>query len=348
MTILPTWGTSSQMYEAAVDEAARTMGMADWPSPVLPYLDHEGRVLDIGCGTGHTARLLAQRGCSVVGVELDEAAAVMAAAWCEKVVVCDLDVTDLRDKLDGDTFDTIVAADVLEHLRDPVAVLQTLTPLLRPGGRVLVSVPNVAHGSVRLALMTGRFDYNDIGILDRTHLRFFTVHSVQQLFAAAGYAVEQLERFTVPVPYGEPYESAALPEGVEAAVAAMPESTTYEFIVIARPTPETLANPPDRPPQASGRGDGPEDDPDERSTDGADRAVTLTDLPEAKALREKDRQIIDLRGQLTELADLRAQVVHKQLELDMYRHELDEIGRSKVWRLWVKVRPVLHKALRRR
>lgn len=340
MTILPTWGTSSQMYEAAVDEAARTMGMADWPSPVLPYLDDEGRVLDIGCGTGHTARLLAERGCSVVGVELDEAAAVMAAAWCEKVVVCDLDVTDLRDKLDGDTFDTIVAADVLEHLRDPVAVLRTLAPLLRPGGRVLVSVPNVAHGSVRLALMTGRFDYNDIGILDRTHLRFFTVHSVQELFAAAGYAVERLERFTVPVPYGEPYESAALPEGVEAAVAAMPEATTYEFIVIARPTPETLAGPPARPHQLPRTGDG--------GDDGGERAVTLTDLPEAEALREKDRQIIDLRAQLTELADLRTQVAHKQLELDVFRHELDEINRSKVWRLWIKVRPVLHKGLRRR
>jgi methionine biosynthesis protein MetW len=159
------------------------------------------RVLDVGCATGYLAAELTARGCVVVGVEADAAAARAAAAHTERTVTGDVETDACRDALTAlAPFDAVVCGDVLEHLRDPWAALRFLATLLAPRGRAVVSLPNIGHWTARRALLRGRFPYADHGLFDRTHLRFFTRASARGLVAAAGLTVTA-ERFAAaPLP----------------------------------------------------------------------------------------------------------------------------------------------------
>jgi 2-polyprenyl-3-methyl-5-hydroxy-6-metoxy-1,4-benzoquinol methylase len=171
---------------------------------VLDAIADGARVLDVGCATGYLAAELSRRGCTVDGIEFDPAAAEQARAHCRAVVVGDLEApathADVREMLAGERPDVIVCADVLEHLRDPWSVLSWLRTLLAPGGRAVISVPNIAHWTARRALLRGRFDYTDHGLFDRTHLRFFTRASAAELARRAGFAVLAEHPVDAPLP----------------------------------------------------------------------------------------------------------------------------------------------------
>ena len=131
-----------------------------------------------------------------------------------------------------DQFDALVFGDVLEHLRDPLAVLRKARPLLARGGCVVISVPNIAHGAARLALLKGRWEYRQLGLLDTTHLRFFTLASVRDMLREAGLAAVEVRRTIADI---FETELAIKPEDYDPAlieeVRADPESTTYQFVV---------------------------------------------------------------------------------------------------------------------
>lgn len=226
----PAWGVDSAHY----DEAATAMGNDQAP-PLVAKVPEGTRVLDLGCSVGQLARHLVDKGCTVVGVELDPAAAEQARRWCAEVHPADLDLVELGGLLGDDRFDVIVAADVLEHLRDPARLLREALPLLAPGGVVVTTVPNIAHGSARLALLTGRFEYADLGIMDRTHLRFFTRATLTDLFRVTGYEVTSIDPLELPVELGIPYDAKALPRGIEKAVKKMADAEAYSFLLVARP-----------------------------------------------------------------------------------------------------------------
>ena len=157
---------------------------------------HGRRLLDVGAADGLLSRRLTERGWKVTGLEADPVAARAGAAHCERMIVADLD-TGLPP-LPG-TFDTIVCADVLEHLRDPRAALAGLRSALAPEGAIVISIPNVAHVWMRLSLLAGRFDYAERGILDRTHLRFFTRRALVALVMDAGLRVRRITSTPVPL-----------------------------------------------------------------------------------------------------------------------------------------------------
>jgi SAM-dependent methyltransferase len=159
------------------------------------------RVLDVGCATGYLAAELTRRGCSVTGVEADPDVAERARTHCEAVVVGDVEDGAWRGELAAlAPFDVVLCGDVLEHLRDPWSALRGLAALAVPGGKVVLSVPNVAHWTGRRAVARGRFEYAEHGLFDRTHLRFFTRESARDLAQSAGLRVVQ-ERFApAPVP----------------------------------------------------------------------------------------------------------------------------------------------------
>ena len=158
---------------------------------------HGRRALDVGAADGFLAELLTRQGWQVTALERDPAQAAKARGRCHEVIVADLD--QAAPRLQG-FFDAIVYGDVLEHLNDPLPVLVALDRALAAGGRVMVSVPNVAHLWVRLSLALGRWNYADRGILDRTHLRFFTKRTFAALLRDAGLSVEELVATPVPLP----------------------------------------------------------------------------------------------------------------------------------------------------
>jgi 2-polyprenyl-3-methyl-5-hydroxy-6-metoxy-1,4-benzoquinol methylase len=147
--------------------------------------DRSGRdVLDVGCGFATTSQYIQKMGNRVSGIESSPDAVRVARTRIAEVMEGDLQQFTADRK-----FDAIIFADVLEHLAWPVGVLKRYTSMLKPGGSVIVSLPNIGLWSVRLGLLFGRFHYDDTGVLDRTHLRFFTRANAMQMLRAANLRV---------------------------------------------------------------------------------------------------------------------------------------------------------------
>lgn len=145
------------------------------------------RVLDCGCGYGRIARCLPE--CEVDGIELSAAAADAARGVCRSVMVGSVTDPSVWQRLSGRLYETIVFSHVLEHLTDPLAALHLACGHLAAGGRIVIVLPNVATWRMRWQLLSGRWDYADEGILDRTHLRFYTLTSARELLDAAGLRI---------------------------------------------------------------------------------------------------------------------------------------------------------------
>lgn len=154
-------------------------------SMVLDRLGPPGRLLEVGASSGHFTAVLQRTGWDVTAVEIDPSAASLLKA--NVVIVGDIEDPLILDQTEG-PFDVILLMHVLEHLVDPWSTLRNLRRLLAPGGHVLILLPNVAAWRIRKDLfLNGSFTYEDVGILDRTHLRFFTLDSARELIARAGF-----------------------------------------------------------------------------------------------------------------------------------------------------------------
>lgn len=161
---------------------------------ILTMIDANSNVLDVGSGGGAlTAALVRDAGCTVTAVDLTADKVAYAGAFAQATVEGSIEDPSTWEQIEG-PFDYIVFADVLEHLADPWAVLRRCKDYLTPGGCVVASIPNVAYYRVRQHLLFGRFDYCPFGVLDRTHLRFFTAKTVQALFLDTDYTIQGFER----------------------------------------------------------------------------------------------------------------------------------------------------------
>lgn len=217
-------------------------------------------VLDVGCGSGvHGAELNRIHGHRVVGVDLSETSIEKARSRLAEAYVADVTKPELYPFFGRCKFDVIVFSDILEHLYDPFDVLTRHYELLAPGGQVLISLPNVAIWNVRLELLAGRFEYQDTGTLDRTHIRFFTRRTFQRFADQAGLVVRR--RRTTPgilrpfVPlikkvYGnssQPDSSSIMDSGpyrfymrwfypIERAICRVwPSLLAFQFVILAEP-----------------------------------------------------------------------------------------------------------------
>ncbi|HEV3267628.1 MAG TPA: class I SAM-dependent methyltransferase [Acidimicrobiales bacterium] len=201
---------------------------------MLRMVGFNKRVLEAGCASGHVSELLNAQGCTVVGVENDASVVEPAMQWLERVIVRDLDDDALWDELDGELFDAILFGDVLEHLKDPLAALTHSVNHLGPAGVVVISVPNIAHADVKIALMKGTFPYTQSGLLDQTHIYFFTKDSLIDLVRKAGLVVTEVTRVIVPV-FGTEIGASRdeVDDDVLEAVLKDRESETYQFVVKA-------------------------------------------------------------------------------------------------------------------
>jgi len=203
---------------------------------VVGLVQPGSRVLEFGSGTGVISQVLRDRvGATVVGIESDPEAAQAAMAYCERVLIGDVEELDLEADLGTERFDVVHFADVLEHLRDPASLLRRVPPFVAEGGSIIVSIPNVAHASVRMALLAGSFRYREQGLLDETHLRFFTREGLQDLLESSGYVATQWLRRRIEPEETEIPVPSSLPDEVRAWATADPEATTYQFVVRASP-----------------------------------------------------------------------------------------------------------------
>jgi 2-polyprenyl-3-methyl-5-hydroxy-6-metoxy-1,4-benzoquinol methylase len=202
---------------------------------LIDLVDPPGRVLDVGCSTGYLAQRLQERGSTVIGIEMDERAAELARRFCEAVYVGDIETMELP--FEAESFDVVLCGDLIEHLRDPQGVLARLRPLLRPGGRLVLSTPNIANWAMRLSLLFGRFRYTEWGILDQTHTHFFTRKTLRKTLEAAGYRIEVFD-YTVPVPV----LSTPRVEGLAHKIGRLrPSLLAYQFVVAAVPADQQVA-----------------------------------------------------------------------------------------------------------
>jgi SAM-dependent methyltransferase len=196
------------------------------------------RILEIGTATGYLGRELGLLGFrELAGVESDAASAQVAREHYRWFAVADLEHDVLPD--DIRECDVLICADVLEHLRDPLAQLRTLLTRVKPGASVVVSLPNVAHWTVRLSLLAGRFSYTDRGLLDRSHLRFFTLRSARALIEEAGCRIERCDPTPIPLALVlAPFVPSFLAQWAEAAYTALTllwrTLFAYQFVFVAR------------------------------------------------------------------------------------------------------------------
>jgi 2-polyprenyl-3-methyl-5-hydroxy-6-metoxy-1,4-benzoquinol methylase len=146
-------------------------------------------ILDVGCGIGLNGKAGKDRGAYVVGLEIVPSSIERAKLLLDEVKSANIENDEVLEALEGRTFDLIMFGDVLEHTIDPLGVLRRLSTLLADGGHVIVSLPNVAAWTVRFNLLAGKFAYEQSGILDDTHLRFFTKETATRLVEDAGLDV---------------------------------------------------------------------------------------------------------------------------------------------------------------
>ncbi|MBA2353929.1 MAG: class I SAM-dependent methyltransferase [Acidobacteria bacterium] len=230
------------MTERSMQEAKYTQYNPDPDEShekVLALVGPGTRVVEIGCATGYLTERLEARGCEVLAVEPNAAAAAVASGRCRQVH-CGY-VEDIVSEGTLGYFDSALLVDVLEHVVDRDAFMTTVMTLLRPEGRVIMSLPNIAHWTARWEVLRGRFPYRSHGLFDDTHVRFYTRASLTSFLAAHGLVV---------VSWGQTlglHEYRPVPPRVERVIAASwyrrkllrwsarwwPELYAYQFVVVA-------------------------------------------------------------------------------------------------------------------
>lgn len=206
------------------------------PSLLALLPDTATRVLDIGCGAGDNARLLAATGRSVDGITFSNAEATTARLTCSNVFVHDLE-SGLPPCLDN-TYDAVVCSHVLEHLRWPDRLLKEVREILLPSqGVLLVAVPNVLFYKNRWRLLTGHFDYEEYGLMDASHFRWFTFASSRLLVESAGFEVLHHScEGSFPLPFVRRFVGRQAATAVDSrATALFPGLFGYQLLLLAKP-----------------------------------------------------------------------------------------------------------------
>ena len=208
------------------------------PAKVVRMVGENKRVLEIGAGPGSITKLLKSVGnCRITALEIDSEAIKKLGPYCEKIYQADLNHAEWVSgiKQEGQ-FEVVVAADVLEHVYEPLSVLTAMKDFLTEDGYIVISLPHIGHSAIHACLLQEDFEYRDWGLLDRTHIRFFGIKNIQALFEKAGLKIiyaEYVVRSPEETEFAERW--ASLPEGIRHALSSNPFGTVYQVVLKAVP-----------------------------------------------------------------------------------------------------------------
>jgi len=209
------------------------MGKYDYLNPdtysmhakILECVGNNKKVLDVGCAEGNLANVMFSHECEVVGIEIDEKSAQNAKKFCKEVVVGDVESTELPNKY-HDYFDYILFADILEHLKEPLVVLKRSKKYLKDDGFVIISLPNISNWRMRLKFLLGKFEYQNTGVLDIGHIRFFNEKSAKKLLKDAGFEIVRMDITGLDSPVGTKF--------FQLIGTQLPNLLAYQFLIIAK------------------------------------------------------------------------------------------------------------------
>ena len=199
------------------------------------------RVLELGTGPGTVTRILHSKGCKVTGIEMDPETLATCAPFCERTILANLEDPEWATPLVGEKFDAIICADVLEHLRDPRPLLAQLPAFLAEGGSVLMSLPNASHLTILASLLGGRFPYQQNGLLDNTHLKFYGREDLDALLRECGFLWQRWHTVQVDPAQAElkQYWNALEESDQEFLKARCADGMVYQHVVKAFPASTT-------------------------------------------------------------------------------------------------------------
>lgn len=195
------------------------------------------RVLEVGTSTGYISKILKNRGNRVIGIEIDKEAGEIAKQYCESMIVGNVEELNLDEYIEPSSIDVIVLGDILEHLRRPEILLKKMNRYLIPNGYLVVSLPNICHGDILLNLLNGSFCYTSVGLLDETHIHFFTRKSIFSIFSNCGYNIDDFRTMITPIGATEQkVDLRRKPLILQKFIKSLPDSNVYQFVFKAVPS----------------------------------------------------------------------------------------------------------------
>lgn len=209
-------------------------------SRIYDFVNPKSTCLDVGCATGGLSLALAKnKSCSVSGLELNP----KSVEECKKLKIFkhiqqyDLNLLKEEDFPQfSKAFDHIICADVLEHLLNPSQTLQTLKKFLKPSGDIIISLPNVSHASIKTNLLLDDFTYTEIGILDKTHLHFYTAKSIAEMLSSLDLKIIKIDFVTFPLNGWQPHKISELPKAVADFISKDKHSYIVQYIISCKQT----------------------------------------------------------------------------------------------------------------
>lgn len=205
-------------------------------SLILRGIKPNSKVLEVGCAHGRMTKYLKEQlNCTTTIVEIDEEAGRTASQWSYQYFIgkeADIQQVGLINYLsEGSKFDYIIFADVLEHLHNPEQVLEKSKDLLAPNGSIWISIPNVGHNSVLIDLWNDKFEYRNVGLLDNTHIKFFTYSTLLSLVVSLDFKVVSMHNLKNAVEYTEFKNSYYdVPQEVAEGLKTRQHGETYQFV----------------------------------------------------------------------------------------------------------------------
>lgn len=199
---------------------------------IVRNIPPNSKVLDVGTGSGALGRFLSARACSVDGITYSEEEAALARSAYSRLEIINLEQTLPSDCFGERVYDFVVCADILEHLRNPLAILQDLRCLLKPDGQLLLSIPNATYMGVIFELMGGAFERTREGILDATHVNFYDRKGLQALVESAGYRISAVSDVRKGMAQSEfiHLDPTAIPPAIREFVQQLTDADVYQFV----------------------------------------------------------------------------------------------------------------------